>query len=53
MHTITRFARSVAARTSLLLLQTLETVYARCGSQSLRAIDHDADVFVSPGARIH
>ena len=48
MHAITRFARSVAAGTSLLLLQTLESVYARCRSQTLRAIDNDP--FASPGS---
>ena len=41
MRYISRFARSVAAGTGLLLLQTLESVYARCQSQTLRAIDHD------------
>jgi len=50
MHAITRFARFVAAGTSLLLLQTLESVYARCRSQTLRAIDPGADPFVSPGS---
>jgi hypothetical protein len=49
MQAITYFARSVAAGTGSLLLQTLESVYARCRSQTLRAIDHGADPFVSPG----
>lgn len=42
MRSITCFARSVAAGTGLLLVQTLESVYARCQSQALRAIDPDA-----------
>jgi hypothetical protein len=50
MRAISLFARSVAAGTSLLLLQTLESVYARCRSQTLRAIDHGADPLVSPGS---
>jgi len=41
MHAITRFARSVAENTGFLLLQTLESVYARCQSQTLRAVDPD------------
>jgi hypothetical protein len=49
MQAITYFARSVAAGTGSPLLQTLESVYARCRSQTLRAIDHGADPFVSPG----
>jgi hypothetical protein len=50
MHAITCFARSVAAGTSLLLLQTLESVYARCRSQALRAIHKGTDPFASPGS---
>lgn len=50
MYAITHFARSVAAGTSTLLLQTLESVYARCRSQTFRAIDHGAHPFVSPGS---
>jgi hypothetical protein len=50
MQAITYFARSVAAGTGSLLMQTLESVYARCRSQTLRAIDHGADPFVSPGS---
>jgi hypothetical protein len=39
MHAISYLARSVAAGTGFLLAKTLESVYARCQSQTLRAID--------------
>jgi len=42
MRYISCFARSVAAGTGFLLVQTLESVYARCQSQTLRAIEPDA-----------
>jgi hypothetical protein len=38
MLSISRFARSVAVGTSFLLVKTLESVYARCQSRTLRAI---------------
>jgi hypothetical protein len=41
MSSIVRFARSVVAVTGFLLVQTLESVYARCQSQTLRAVDPD------------
>jgi hypothetical protein len=41
MRSIARFARSVAAGTSFLLLRALESVYARCQAQTLRAVDPD------------
>jgi hypothetical protein len=50
MHAITCFARSVAKSMSLLVLQTLESVYARCQSQTLRAIDPGAAPGGRPGA---
>jgi hypothetical protein len=42
MLSITRFARSVAVGTGFLLVKTLESVYARCQSRTLRAIDPNA-----------
>ena len=41
MRSIARFACFVAAGTNFLLLQTLESVYARCQSQTLRAVGLD------------
>jgi len=41
VRSIVRFARSVAAVTGFLLVQTLESVYARCQLQTLRAVDPD------------
>jgi len=48
MRSITCFARSVAAGTGFLLVQTLESVYARCQSQALRAISADAGAVAAP-----
>jgi hypothetical protein len=42
MHYITSVAQSLAAGTGVLLTRTLESVYARCQSQALRAIARTA-----------
>jgi hypothetical protein len=42
MRYITCLARSVATGTGFLLATTLESVYARCQSQALRAIEPTA-----------
>jgi hypothetical protein len=42
MRSIVRVARSVAAVTDFLLVQALESVYARCQSQTLRAVEPDS-----------
>jgi hypothetical protein len=48
MLSITCFVHSLATRTGSLLLQTLESLYARCQSQTLRAIHPDAGRFPRP-----
>jgi hypothetical protein len=48
MRYITCLAHSVAAGTGFLLAKTLESAYARCQSQTLRAIDPDAGAWSPP-----
>jgi hypothetical protein len=48
MLTISSLVHSFATGTGLLLLQTLESLYARCQSQTLRAIHPDAERFGRP-----
>jgi hypothetical protein len=45
MRSIGSFVRSLASATGLLLVQALESLYTRCQSQTLRAIDPDASRF--------
>lgn len=41
MYHVSSFARTVATGAGALLLKTLESVYTRCQTQALRAIDRD------------
>jgi hypothetical protein len=48
MRYMTFLVRSLATATGLLLVETLESLYARCQSQTLRAIEPDASRFARP-----
>jgi hypothetical protein len=48
MPNISCLVHSLATGTGSLLLQTLESLYARCQSQTLRAIHPDAGRFPRP-----
>jgi hypothetical protein len=48
MLSITRFVRFMAVGTTFLLVKTLESVYARCQSRTLRAIAPNAGPLGDP-----
>jgi len=48
MRSITSFVRALATAAGLLLVRTLEWLYVRCQSQTLRAIDPDTSRFAPP-----
>jgi len=50
MRYITAFARFLGTSTGVLLTKTLESVYAQCRSQALRAIDGGASSHAWPGS---
>jgi hypothetical protein len=49
MRSIALVVRCLTDGTGLLLARTLESLYARCQSQALRAIHPDAGGFARPG----